>query len=316
MIILTTARGFLRPTATGYSPLDDSPTAWFTSREEGQYTFYAARTAASYEAASGVITLTCNENPTGFSTVGAGDEIIVDTGNSEVDGEFTLTGAAGATVTYSQPSAGDTGSPVSLSGTVEWKYRKVSALLDKTGTYSLTAPSLALAPHFDSVNARLLGNQARGHYLDIPAGLRTALTGTNFTTWFVGQRNASSGGTGIIGPASGTSYRLYVSDTAAGFRVGTPVLSWTSGDVNNGNLKAWWFEGQAANRYIYSNDAVTEKSTSASATTPTLGVALYYMRDLATYWSGYTLDIGFFANSQDIRERLKAWGELQGDSYG
>jgi hypothetical protein len=115
---------------------------------------------------------------------------------------------------------------------------------------------------------------------------------------------------------TGTAYRTFWTDTQYGFRVGTPQLTYMNASVNNGALKCLFFEGQSAARRIYQNDPATAAASSADATTPTMSGAFYLGGGIAGFIDGSVKDVGFFANSQAIRERLKAWGEAQGDVYG
>jgi hypothetical protein len=316
--------------AVPFSPTDNADAiefynAWDTTK----HTYVAARTAASYEAAAGVVTLTCAENPTGFRTVGAGDVVVVSTGNSEVDGEFTITAASGATITYAQAFVSPTVSPVSLTGTVQWKHRKVSSVAGMRGTYSFDQATLANMPQWNDTTKEMLFIEARSYFLNIPSGLRAAMNdGGPRAIMAVYRAVASSGEGNIIGNSFGQSFNhliIYRTDSIASAQYtnnisAPPRLEWSDASANNGSTKLHASNAASTGGALWINDMVTAKTSHSTDITSTNTSDLFIGRRQSVYFDGAInfIPFGGATFDQAYRENVKAWCEAapRGATFG
>lgn len=320
MIAIPSIKGMLGGTAVGaaFSPVDNPDVvevynAWDTSR----HTYVAARTLVSYETTGGVTTVTCSENPTGFSITGSGDAVIIASGDPEIDGEWTVTAVSGATFSFANPLGSTTSSPVSVSGTAQWKNRKVSAVLGMRGLYSFTQATLANMPQWDATNKRMIYIIGRKHHFSWPSGLRDAISGGDLSIIGVMQQNGS-GLRYLIGSSTLPTFAIWNSAASPNLltvtRSGSAVLTWNDATNNNGNVKLYAYIATASSRAIYVNDMVNARDSNANDGRITFGSETGYIGRNGTNYSAMNHNLLVFATAaldQTYRTSLKAWAEEQ-----
>lgn len=305
-----------------FSPIDNPDVvevynAWDTSR----HTYVAARTLVSYETTGGVTTVTCGQNPTGFSITGSGDVVIIASGDPEIDGEWTVTAVSGATFSFANPLGSTTSSPVSVSGTVQWKHRKVSAVLGMRGLYSFTQSTLANMPQWDATAKEMLLIESRQYYFEVSNSIRNALQVTSQARavaivarkpanqvngrWH-GWASTSLNDFGVYNRSNNTTIVIENGSTGA--------LSWNDASINNGGTKLYVGQLSIAGRWLYVNDMATARATDASnGTNDGAGSTWVIGRNGNNYTTG-ACNLIIYADAlldQTYRENVKAWAEEQ-----
>jgi hypothetical protein len=303
-----------------WSPIDDDNVVEvYNAYDTSTHTYFAARTASSYTATGGVVTLTCTQNPTGFSMGTSGDIVVVSTGNSEVDGEFTITATSGATITYSQPFVATTSSPVSLTGTVDWKNKKVTQITGMRGDHHFTQGTLANAPQWDNTNKRMIFlNTGRQYFLNFPSGLRDDISGVDVSIIGVMQANGSALRY-IVGSSGTTTFAMWNSGgtpNQLNVTLGGTILQYTDASNNNGNIKLIGSVATNTNRALYVNDMDTAKNSNANNGRISWSTVQGYIARNGTFYSINYVNLIVFAKTAldaNYRNRLKAWVK---HSYG
>jgi hypothetical protein len=312
-----------------FSPIDNADVvevynAWDTSR----HTYYAARTLVSYETGSGNTVVTCAENPTGFSVTGIGDVVVIASGDAQIDGEWTVTAVSGATFTFANPSGNPTASPVSVSGTAQWKHRKVQSVLGMRGLYSFDQNTLANAPQWDATAKEMLFIRARLYRFNVHDDIRNAVTAAARTAIGVFRSGVADTGVNRFVGAQNTGGKFNVGrggiETINVFGTIGTAASWTDSSVNNGNTKLVVWRGDTSLQDLYVNDMVAAKASSsnnglADSAGPSLGIGRGGNPSFVALDGSCNLVI--FGNAvtsfdQAYRVNLTAWAESQGATFG
>lgn len=324
MIILPSHKGgfFGSGGAPAWSPIDDANVLEvFNAWDESTHGYFAARTTVSYSTTAGVTTITCNQNPTGFSANSIGDEIIISTGDPEVDGEWTVASTSGATFTFSNPFGSTTVSPVSITGTVQWKHRKIETLTGMKGAYTLTT-SLAEGPLWNNTTKQLMWIGPRVYAMTVPAALRTAVTtGTSARSLMMAySRVDTTFARGLLGPWTGSRGIALDLSAASTIRAHlgplNATISYTNAAVNNNSPKLVCIRGAAAERSIYFNDMVTAAASNAlDGTASVEGVGPLIGRYLSNFFDGWINYIVFANGLLDETYRTNTKTYIQ-DNYG